>query len=157
MQKCTRGQAGVDSDGEMGQYMDRYRSLPMKQSRRTGFTLVEVLTVIAIIALLAALILGLAGNAQKKAARSKAEAEITQIGSAITDFQRKYGRVPATRDALRTELQTVNHSLTNMVDPWGMDYQYRTSSVVTFYLWSLGGDTSNPATNRALWVGNPAP
>ncbi|HPJ56843.1 MAG TPA: prepilin-type N-terminal cleavage/methylation domain-containing protein, partial [Kiritimatiellia bacterium] len=46
----------------------------MTNSKRAGFTLVEVLTVIAIIALLAALILGLAGNAQKKAARSRAEA-----------------------------------------------------------------------------------
>ena len=36
----------------------------MKRTQQAGFTLVEVLTVIAIIALLAALILGLAGNAQ---------------------------------------------------------------------------------------------
>ena len=42
----------------------------MKQAPRSGFTLVELLTVIAIIALLAALILGLAGNAQKSAARN---------------------------------------------------------------------------------------
>ena len=41
----------------------------MKRTAQAGFTLIEVLTVIAIIALLAALILGLAGNAQKTAAR----------------------------------------------------------------------------------------
>ena len=57
----------------------------MKRNCQFGFTLVEVLTVIAIIALLAALILGLAGNAQKKAARTKAEAEVTQLGSFVTD------------------------------------------------------------------------
>ena len=36
----------------------------MMRMRRRGFTLVEVLTVIAIITLLAALVLGLAGHAQ---------------------------------------------------------------------------------------------
>ena len=48
----------------------------MNTNKRAGFTLVELLTVIAIIALLAALILGLAGNAQKKAARDRANAEL---------------------------------------------------------------------------------
>ena len=71
----------------------------MKRALRSGFTLVELLTVIAIIALLAALILGLAGNAQKSAARNKAEAEITQLESFITDYQMKYGQVPLTVNA----------------------------------------------------------
>lgn len=135
----------------------------MPHTNRTGFTLVEVLTVIAIIALLAALILGLAGNAQKKAARSQAEAEITQLESFVTDYQMQYGQVPGTvdaaedGDALKTALENANHSLTNFTDPWGMEYHYFKSSQVTFYLWSLGGDVANPPTNRAVWIGNPKP
>jgi type II secretory pathway pseudopilin PulG len=119
--------------------------------------LVEVLTVIAIIALLAALILGLAGNAQKKAARSKAEAEISQLESFVTDYQMQYGQVPEDADRLSDALEDANHSLTNLTDPWGMTYEYERSSKVTFYLWSWGGDLSDPATNRAVWIGNPAP
>ncbi len=123
----------------------------MKRARRSGFTLVEVLTVIAIIALLAALILGLASTAQKKAARSKAEAEISQLENAVTDYQRKYGRVPPNRNALLNELIASSHPITNLVDPWGMDYQYTNTSLVTFYLWSQGGDTAG--TDRDMWIG----
>lgn len=123
-----------------------------KHVRRSGFTLVEVLTVIAIIALLAALILGLAGNAQKKAARSRAEAEISQLESFITDYQMKYGQVPQSFAALSNALKVANHSLTNLTDPWGLPYNYSNSSKVTFYLWSLGGAT---AFVREVAIGNP--
>ncbi|MGD9782187.1 MAG: type II secretion system protein [Kiritimatiellia bacterium] len=127
----------------------------MKRSNRAGFTLVEVLTVIAIIALLASLILGLAGNAQKTAARKKAEAEINQIQGFITDYQMQYGRVPSEKADLAVALTDAKHSLSNMVDPWGMDYNYRTSSFVTYYLWSQGGDLGG--ANRDMWIGNPMP
>ena len=124
----------------------------MKQDKRFGFTLVEVLTVIAIIALLAALILGLAGNAQKKAARTKAEAEVTQLGSFVTDYQTKYGQVPTSADALKKALAAANHPSSNFLDPWGTSYGYSNSSKVTFYLWSQGGDATG--TNRQLWIGS---
>ena len=125
----------------------------MNIQKRAGFTLVELLTVIAIIALLAALILGLAGNAQKKAARDKTTAEVTQLSSFVGDYLAQYGQVPKNTAALSNELKAVNHALTNMLDPWGMTYRYEASSPVTFYLWSLGGDLGSPATNRALWIG----
>ncbi len=126
----------------------------MKRMERAGFTLVEVLTVIAIIALLAALILGLAGNAQKKAARDKAEVEISQLGGFLTDYQMKYGRVPQSKDALKDALADANHSLSNLLDPWGVEYEYEPSSDVTFYLWSTGGSTND---NREMFIGDPEP
>lgn len=125
----------------------------MKRTSQAGFTLVELLTVIAIIALLAALILGLAGNAQKSAARNKAEAEIEQLSVFITDYQMKYGQVPPSFASLSNALVESKHALTNLLDPWGMSYNYTNSSKATFYLWSCGGDTAN----KAIWIGNPAP
>jgi len=134
----------------------------MKRVKQNGFTLIEVLVVIAIIALLAALILGLANNAQKSAARSKAEAEVTQLQSFVTDYQMKYGQVPGdvaesvaeNSDDLKVALVAESHSMTNLTDPWGMDYHYKKSSRVTFYLWSEGGSTN---ANREQFIGNPKP
>jgi len=116
----------------------------MKRSICAGFTLVEVLTVIAIIALLAALILGLVSNAQKTAARKKAAAEITQLESFITAYQMQYGQVPQTRSELSGVLQAANHPLAGLLDPWGKDYEYEASSKETFYLWSTGGAPGVP-------------
>lgn len=123
----------------------------MKRDGKNGFTLIEVLVVIAIIALLAALILGLAGNAQKSAARNKALAEVTQLEAVITDYQMKYGQVPKTRQVLMDELEAQKHPLAEMMDPWGMPYEYESSSGATFFLWSKGGDT---AGNTELYIGN---
>ena len=114
----------------------------MKRTRRTGFTLVEILTVIALIAILAAIVLGLAGSAQKMAARRKAAAEISQLENALTDYQRKYGAVPIDLATFSNELVASHHALTNLLDPWGMPYRYQASSPATFYLWSLGGDAA---------------
>jgi prepilin-type N-terminal cleavage/methylation domain-containing protein len=126
----------------------------MKRTNRSGFTLVEVLTVIAIIALLAALILGLAGNAQKKAARTKAESEIAQLQSFVTDYQMQYGQAPTNVAALSNALKAANHALVSLTDPWGAAYQYERSSPATFYLWSKGGATN---VNPAQYIGNPKP
>lgn len=125
----------------------------MDKKRKAGFTLVEVLTVVVIIGLLAALILGLAGNAQKTAARRKAEAEINQLNSFVTDYRIQYGQVLADRNALKEVLAKDNHSLSNMVDPWGMEYEYERSSPQTFYLYSKAGNNDN----RDAWIGDVPP
>lgn len=124
----------------------------MNRAKKNGFTLVEVLVVIAVIAVLAALILGLAGHVQKSAARKRAAAEITQLDSFITDHLTKYGKVPADKAALTSALVAENHARTNLIDPWGMEYEYTPSSQVTYYLWSQGGSTRSV---RSMFIGNP--
>ena len=121
-----------------------------KTSRKSGFTLVELMTVIAIMALFSALVLGLAGNAQKTAARKRAASEVEQLSSFVTDYLAEYGRVPSSPAALSNALAEANHSLSNMVDPWGMSYVYTNTSKQTFYLYSYGGSE----TNAAQWIGN---
>ena len=122
----------------------------MKSASRSGFTLVEILTVIAIIALLAALLLGLAGHAQKSAAKKQAQAEISQLENFLSAYQAQYGQVPPTKGDLSVALQEANHPLAGLVDPWGNPYAYQASSRATFYLWSTAG-----GANPALFIGNP--
>jgi len=71
--------------------------------RYNGFTLIELIVVIAIIVILAGLVLSTVGYVQKKAARSRAETEIAAMSAACESYKADngtYPRNPATTDAL---------------------------------------------------------
>jgi prepilin-type N-terminal cleavage/methylation domain-containing protein len=59
-----------------------------------GFTLIELLGVITVIAILAGLVLQTAGYVQKKAARSRAEAEIAALSAALESYKADMGDYP---------------------------------------------------------------
>ena len=59
-----------------------------------GFTLIELLVVITVIAILAGLVLQTAGYVQKKAARSRAEAEIAALSAALESYKADTGIYP---------------------------------------------------------------
>lgn len=61
---------------------------------RRGFTLIELLVVMAIIAILAGLIIGIAGNVQKQAAKARARAEIGALETALERFKLDNGDYP---------------------------------------------------------------
>jgi prepilin-type N-terminal cleavage/methylation domain-containing protein len=65
-------------------------------SRRSGFTLVELLVVIAIIAILAAVISVAAGAAINAAKRAKASNSATNIQTAIVNYYTEYSVYPLT-------------------------------------------------------------
>ena len=67
------------------------KTRPRKSS---GFTLIEILTVIAIIGILAAMTLAVLAQVKKKALRVKAKKEITEIASAIQAYDSVYGQFP---------------------------------------------------------------
>lgn len=68
--------------------------IPRTPSRRSGFTLVEVLMVIMIIGVLTGLVLGIAGFASKKSAISKSEALHRQILFGLENFRSEWGQYP---------------------------------------------------------------
>ena len=67
----------------------------------------------------------------------------------------KYGQVPQTLTVLSNALKDANHSLTNLMDPWGMPYSYSNTSKVTYYLWSRAGSTNLDAAkdNKSTYIG----
>ena len=59
-----------------------------------GFTLIEILVVIAIVALLAAILIPVAGNALKGALKRRATMEMNSIKMAVMEFQRDHKYMP---------------------------------------------------------------
>ncbi len=59
-----------------------------------AFSLIELLTVVAIIAILAALVLSTSGFIQEKASRARAETEIAGLESALANYKADFGSFP---------------------------------------------------------------
>lgn len=127
------------------------------RARSSGFTLVELLGVMAIIAILAGLVLGVSGYATRKADVSKAQAELQQIMSGLTEYQVRHGQFPSINvtneihlaEALWKNLSNPylvmdgwTDSSTNypLVDPWGNYYHYDRESRFKVRLYSRGPD-----------------
>jgi type II secretory pathway pseudopilin PulG len=71
--------------------------------KANGFTILELLIVITIIIILAALILGTMGYVQKKAARSRTEAEIAAMSAACESYKADNGTYPRDTGANATD------------------------------------------------------
>lgn len=73
-------------------------SLSMKAlspvSKRSGFTLVEVLVVVGVIAVLAAVTVGLLGPVENAIRTSNAKTQCDKISLALNDFKTTYGEFP---------------------------------------------------------------
>ena len=105
---------------------------PMREKNKRGFTLVELLVVMAIIALLAALVGPKLFPKLGKGKQSAAKAQIELLGQALDQFRLDVGRYPTTQEGLSALM--VNPGITGWEgpylkkalppDPWGKPYQY---------------------------------
>jgi general secretion pathway protein G len=68
---------------------------------RRGFTLLELLAVIAIIAVLSGIVIGVGRRASESGKAARAKAELATIGAALETYKRSYGDYPRTDDEAR--------------------------------------------------------
>lgn len=115
----------------------------------TAFTLLELMTVMAIIAVLAGLVLKGAGYAQNKAARDRAAAEIAAISVALESYKADNGEYPIsdpTGAITGTPPQTLGSRKTNGTAPnTDAPTTYVSSSTVLFK------SISNPPTSMKIY------
>jgi general secretion pathway protein G len=107
-----------------------------KLTRRSGFTLVEILAVIVLISLLAAFVVPRYFDSVEKARPSVARAMIAQLDNDLAMFFQECGRYPTQTeglDALVTAPQGLTGKWTkpycrasDLTDPWGNPFVYVT-------------------------------
>ncbi|EIP99892.1 prepilin-type N-terminal cleavage/methylation domain-containing protein [Opitutaceae bacterium TAV1] len=89
------------------------------QSIRNAFTLIELLTVIAIIGILAGITFGITKGVNERAAINQARAELAALATALESYKRQYGDYPWTPGSVTTDTNT-GSSVKNETDGPGI-------------------------------------
>ncbi|MGH7815351.1 MAG: type II secretion system major pseudopilin GspG [Candidatus Binataceae bacterium] len=96
-----------------------------KRHNQNGFTLIEIMVVIAIIGLLAMMIVPGIRHAMEKARCTKANADVAELKTALDQYYLDNGVYPTGDQGLAALQGTYIRSLPS--DPWHEPYQYQCS------------------------------
>jgi len=112
---------------------------------RGGFTLVEVMLVVAILGILATVVIGSFGGKQKQAQINAARAGIASLSTAVDLYEVDTGRYPPNLSALVNSDGSPNWNgpyVKSLKDPWGQDFQFTAVSDRSYKIISGGPDRS---------------
>ncbi len=140
--------------------MVKFRQITKIQSVQQGFTLIEIMVVVAIISILAVAIVPNVISNIDKANVSKAQSDIRAIEGALDMFRLENGKYPSTDQGLQALTQPSKAGGEGQLrklskDPWGNEYQYLSPgehSRVDIY--SLGADGAIGGEGYDADIGN---
>jgi general secretion pathway protein G len=118
-------------------------SMPRGRRLEEGFTLIEIMVVILILGLLATIVVQSLRGATDKAKRTKAEADISEIKTALDRYYLDNGYYPTTDQGL----PALGYIEKLPLDPWGTPYFYQ-SDGNSYVLKSFGADAKPGGTGK---------
>jgi general secretion pathway protein G len=126
-----------------------------RTSRRSGFTLLEVMLVLAILVVMGSSVTYYFVGAQQKANTRQAISQISMLEDMLTAYHMDVGSYPSTSQGLAA-LRTSPPELANTniwqgpyaakeipPDPWRNPYQYELAAADQYMIWSWGPDQQN--------------
>jgi type II secretion system protein G len=87
----------------------------LRVGNERGFTLIELMIVVAIIGILAAIAIPLYANVQARARIGKAQADVRTLAGAVSSYQAHVGSLPGTLGALTA---TASNAQGQTAGPW---------------------------------------
>jgi general secretion pathway protein G len=127
----------------------------IRKNRRQGFTLVELMVVVAIIGMLAAVVTVNVMSQGTKARVERVKADMSSIKNAMNLFKVDVGRYPQQLSELWERPANANKwgpdpylQETPPKDPWGNDYVYNYTSGRDFEIISYGADGAPGGTEE---------
>jgi prepilin-type N-terminal cleavage/methylation domain-containing protein len=115
--------------------------------RRNAFTLVELLTVIAIIGILASMVMAGLAALKKTARKKQSEATIAALKTAIRGYHAEYGQWPGTNPAVGGTWSTNNYVV---IDDYLLSTGTKNPRGRTF--WETKGTVTNPYTRTPFTI-----
>ena len=103
------------------------RRAEIQSAARMGFTLMELLVVVAIIVILAGAAIPIYSNMVEGARKDRAAVDVIAIGDAVLAYRTKHGEWPASLAILTQQQPNGDKPLfepEKLIDPWKRDYQY---------------------------------
>jgi general secretion pathway protein G len=125
--------------------MNKQRNFSIAARAQRGFSLIEILIVVALIAVIAGMVANQVFGGQDKAKYKLAQADVTSLASKVEQFEMDTGTLPQRLEDLLTSPGNVKGWLgpyvkeASLKDPWNTPYEYRVADR-KFVITSYGAD-----------------
>jgi len=108
---------------------------------RSGFTLIEVLLVVAILGILATVVVVNFSGQQEGAKIKATRASIASVATAVSMYEVQLGKFPVALADLTVDSDVFQAPLDRVpVDSWGLEFQYQQKGKGRFEIRSAGPD-----------------